>query len=727
MSAILPLSQIKEADRPKVGGKAFALALAAGHGFSVPETVCLTTDAYHAFVDNGGLRERIQLELHRKRFEQMRWEEIWDCALRIRNRFLANPLPGSLQQQLAAEIEERFSGRALVVRSSAPEEDTAAASFAGLHESVVNVSGLDAVADAVRRVWASLWSDAALLYRQELGLDVETSAMAVVVQEIVVGERSGVVFTRDVNDPDRGLVEAVYGLNAGLVDGAVEPDRWTVDRTTGSIVSHEAPDREHKTVPGRDGTVLAELSERERSNPPLTEGDVGAVFSLAAETETLFGRPQDVEWTFSDGRLVLLQSRPITTGGEGDEKDRRAWYLSLHRSFDNLVLLRERIENTHIPAMIEAARALAAVELPSLSSEALAEEIFKRLEINTRWANVYYEEFIPFAHGIRLFGQTYNDVVRPEDPYEFMHLLGQTPMLSLERNRLLEKMAESVRKSPDLEGLLRKGRLAEAEAGFREDLATFIERFGDLSCPVTGAVQCGQGPEAVLRLVLALSARPERPAPERKRPDTGTLKEAFFRRFEGEERNRAAAMLDLARASYRLRDDDNMHIGRIEARLLDAANEARLRLENGRADKPLKEALALVDRRPTVSSASAPDARPASPVRARQLTGQPAGPGLWQGPARVVVEDADLSRFRHGEVLVCDAVDPNMTFVVPLASAIVERRGGMLIHGAIIAREYGIPCVTGVADATTLIRTGDRITVDGYLGIVTVGDDPSNG
>jgi pyruvate,water dikinase len=112
-------------------------------------------------------------------------------------------------------------------------------------------------------------------------------------------------------------------------------------------------------------------------------------------------------------------------------------------------------------------------------------------------------------------------------------------------------------------------------------------------------------------------------------------------------------------------------------------------------------------------------------VQPRQLTGQPAGPGLAGGPARVVRRHADLEEFAHGEVLVCDAVDPNMTFVVPLASAVVERRGGMLIHGAIIAREYGLPCVTGVADATALVRTGDSLTVDGYLGIVTVEPGPA--
>ena len=103
----------------------------------------------------------------------------------------------------------------------------------------------------------------------------------------------------------------------------------------------------------------------------------------------------------------------------------------------------------------------------------------------------------------------------------------------------------------------------------------------------------------------------------------------------------------------------------------------------------------------------------------RQLVGHPAGPGFAQGPARVVRKSADLFEMRTGEILVCDAVDPNMTFAIPLAGAVVERRGGMLIHGAIIAREYGIPCVTGIPDAVHRIRTGDMLSVDGYLGIVT--------
>lgn len=106
----------------------------------------------------------------------------------------------------------------------------------------------------------------------------------------------------------------------------------------------------------------------------------------------------------------------------------------------------------------------------------------------------------------------------------------------------------------------------------------------------------------------------------------------------------------------------------------------------------------------------------------RQLIGQPAAPGFATGMVRVVRGPQDLGAFRAGEVLVCDAIQPMMTHVVPLAAAVVERRGGMLIHGAIIARELGIPCVNGVRHAAELLTDGQLVTIDGHLGIVTIGE-----
>jgi len=106
-------------------------------------------------------------------------------------------------------------------------------------------------------------------------------------------------------------------------------------------------------------------------------------------------------------------------------------------------------------------------------------------------------------------------------------------------------------------------------------------------------------------------------------------------------------------------------------------------------------------------------------LEVRQLVGSSASQGIAEGRAFVFEKGEDIKKIHNGDILVCDSIDPSMTIVIPIVAAIVERRGGMLVHGAIIAREYGIPCVTGIEHATQLIKTGDQLTVDGFLGIVT--------
>lgn len=726
MPFIIQPHEIGEDGRPKVGGKAFALARLVRAGFQVPAFLSIASGAYRHFVAKTGLAERIMLELHRKEFKQMRWEEIWDCATRIRNLFLRAAMPADLAQELREAVSGQFGERPVAVRSSAPDEDDAQSSFAGLHESHLNLRGAEAILDHTRKVWASLWSDAALLYRQELGLEVAKSSMAVVVQEMALGERSGIVFSQNPSEPSQAVVEAVHGLNQGLVDGAVEPDRWVVDRDFGRIMGHTPAQRERWATAGVAGVELAALPVALAEHPPLTPEEVQAVYELARRAEAHFGRPQDVEWTIADGRLLLLQSRPVTTRPQAEAGDQRAWYLSLHRSFDNLRELRCKIEHELIPAMIQEADALAGIELSALPDPELIAEIRRRWEINDRWVKVYWADFIPFAHGIRLFGQVYNDALRPADPYEFIDLLTRTDMASLARNRMLEQLAEQVRSNPDIAACLKRGDCGEQAPGFRQALEAFIGQFGDLSCAVTGGTQCEGATRPLERLLLELAAHPARCAGGSGEGGLEKRMQQFADAFPEAKRAEALEILDLARASYRLRDDDNIHLGRIEAQLTAALQEGRRRLESDAVKEPsirseLRDLLGnlKLDVQADRSSARS-NTGAASTVDPRQLVGQPAGPGVARGSARVVRLHADLDGFCHGEVLVCDAVDPNMTFVVPLAAAVVERRGGMLIHGAIIAREYGLPCVTGIPDATELIRTGDPLTVDGYLGIVTV-------
>jgi pyruvate,water dikinase len=725
MNWILSAEKIRSGDQNRVGGKGYALSRLTHHGFQIPKTICVTADGYQEYVLRTGLRERILLELHRKDFRQMRWEEIWDCATRIRNMFLSKPFPEDLAREIYSAIVDQFGNKPVAVRSSAPEEDDARSSFAGLHESFINVAGAESIVKHIRLVWASLWSDAALLYRQEIGLDVEKSAMAVVIQETVVGDRSGVVFTRNPNDNGQGIIESVYGLNQGLVDGTVEPDRWIIDRASNKIVTHTPPERKYWMIPGPDGVRMAELPGDKSSHPPLNSVEVDAVFQTALKAEDSFKMPQDVEWTYDGDSLVLLQSRPITTLRSDKKEDNRGWYLSLHRSFDNLKNLRRKIEDELIPEMIAVAENLSAIDPAGLSDQDLVAEIKERWETNHRWVNIYWADFIPYAHGVRLFGQVYNDAVQPDDPYEFIDLLTNTDMASIARNNMLMELAGIIRRDQHLAEKLSQGDDSDLDNKFRSMIDEFIDKFGDLSCSVTGGKNCVLGTGPLYSLLLEMARHPAPAGGGQKSDRITSLKQNYLNSFEYDQRERAVEMLDLARSSYQLRDDDNIYLGRIEAQLLAAVQEAKLRLKDmpGRPTSNLLEAvLKEVDFRTAAPHSDQAPNDVGERLKARQLVGQPAGPGIAQGWARVIRKHSDLGDFKHGEVLVCDAVDPNITFVVPLAAAVVERRGGMLIHGAIIAREYGLPCITGIPDATTLIKTGDTITVDGYLGIVTIGD-----
>jgi pyruvate,water dikinase len=290
---------------------------------------------------------------------------------------------------------------------------------------------------------------------------------------------------------------------------------------------------------------------------------------------------------------------------------------------------------------------------------------------------------------------------------------------------MLEDMASMIRQDEELAALLTSGERGLLPEAFDKALEAFIDQFGDLSC---GAEQCTQGRDAMIDLLLEMASYGP-PAERLQRQNFEALKQAFLSRFSGEEKGYAIALLDLGRASYRLRDDDNIYIGRIKGQVLRAVDEGKGRIEQrgGIASGDLEAAeLTRALKEPNfVPAPSVPSdkGKVEAHLKARQLVGQPACPGIARGKARVILSPSDPMAFEAGEVFVCDALDPTMTFVVPLAAGIVERRGGMLIHGAIIAREYGLPCVTGVPKVTSFIRTRDQVTVDGYLGIVIISSE----
>lgn len=722
MNLIVPLDSLADVHPRLVGSKAFSLGVICRKGMRVPRALCVTRDVYEMYVRSTGLMERISLELGRKDFLDMRWEELWDASLRIRSMFLNTAIPGALVKKIREPIEDHFGEVPVVVRSSAPGEDSSTASFEGLHESYINVRGIYSILDHIRLVWASLWSDAALLYRKEMELDVHHSTMAVIIQELVEGRKSGVVFPQAGPDGDRIVVEAVHGLNQGAVDGLVEPDRWALESATGTIITHQAPQRLKIMCPTASGVSLKDLAPGLCHTSPLNDEEVREVCRLAMQMEGLLGSPVHVEWTFADTGIYTLQVRPVSGPSSRTAGDKHGWYYSLERSFENLKALKNRIEDELIPEMKRESSALPDSDPADLGDKDLSAVILDMTATYQAWERAYWKYFTPFAHGMRLFGRVYNDMVRPHDPFEFMDLLRSPSLLSMERNLCLENLASLVRRSPALASALGEGKDTSRYPDFENEIRRFIDTFGDLSC--YGGL-CAREGDVVRNIVHKLAGKPDvltRPYAS----SMDDLEEYYLGFFTEERRPFALELLKLARAGYRLREDDSLYLGKMKGRLRSALDEGRRRLE-GRLpqvrDEDIPRALLDPDFRPVCGEKGSAEFRKGPyPMHVRQFLGQPAGEGIATGTARVLLKERDLSDFKAGEILVCDALTPDMTFIMPLASGIVECSGGMLIHGAIMAREFKLPCVIGVPGAVSLLRTGDTVTVDGYLGIVIIHD-----
>ena len=203
----------------------------------------------------------------------------------------------------------------LAVRSSAVGEDSSGASFAGQHTTKLNVRRPQ-LHGAVRDVWASGRSDAALAYRARKGLPLEPR-IGVVVQMMVEPVTAGVLFTRNpLTGADERMIEAAWGLGEAIVNGSVAPDRFRLD-TSGRIVEFTAGDKDVKVWWGDDdGTVEVPVAPELRAVPSLTAVQVEALHDLAERCERVWGPALDIEWALGpDQRIYLLQCRPITTLG----------------------------------------------------------------------------------------------------------------------------------------------------------------------------------------------------------------------------------------------------------------------------------------------------------------------------------------------------------------------------------------------------------------------------
>ncbi|MGA2319219.1 MAG: phosphoenolpyruvate synthase [Solirubrobacteraceae bacterium] len=315
---VRPFAQLGREDTMYAGGKGANLGELTAAGLPVPDGFVVGAPAYAAFCAQTGLREKLAGLLDDVDVEDT--AALRAASAAARELFDETPIPEPLAREIRSSYEELVGEDAVApvaVRSSATAEDTAESSFAGMNETFLNVRGADAVIDAVRRCWRSLFGARTIYYRGVNGLGQADMDIAVVVQRQLASTRAGVMFTVNPATGERGelVIEGSFGLGEAVVSGSVSPDRYVVDKATLAIRRREVHHKELLIEYAPDGgTQQRTLSEQEALQPVLTDAEVIAVADLGRRIEEHYGTPQDTEWAFDpDGLLWMLQSRPITT------------------------------------------------------------------------------------------------------------------------------------------------------------------------------------------------------------------------------------------------------------------------------------------------------------------------------------------------------------------------------------------------------------------------------
>ncbi len=267
-----------------VGGKAANLSLLAA-SYRVPPGFCLTTSAFE------------------------RWKPLG-----------AMSMPRDLYGQLARAYRE-LAGRAgggepgVAVRSSAVDEDSFSASFAGQHDTYLNICGVEAVADAVLRCWNSVMNERALEYRRQQGLSADKIRLAVLVQQLVPADVSGVVFSANpvTGSREESVINASWGLGESVVSGSVTPDTYIVRNSDLAILESQVADKSRMSVAVDGGAAEVDVPLHMRFRPALDQSQVAEVVRLALALQDSMGWPVDIECAYRGRELYLLQCRPITT------------------------------------------------------------------------------------------------------------------------------------------------------------------------------------------------------------------------------------------------------------------------------------------------------------------------------------------------------------------------------------------------------------------------------
>ncbi len=673
---ILTLSELDSSRVAQAGGKGASLGELIGAGAPVPPGFVVLSAAFSDVIGSGQHLQYLQDVLRRVDRGQI---DPGAASMEIAGHLSSMKVP----DELAAAIEQAFvslGASRVSVRSSATCEDSGSTAWAGQLETYLDVRP-EQVVERVRDCWMSMFSPPALAYGAAHGYGAGQFAVAVVVQQMVASEISGIGFSVHpvTQEPDVMLVEACLGLGEAIVSGRIVPDQYIVKRSSNAILESVVGQQREGLFMDHNKAVAqwSDLDER-GGRRKLTDEQILEYSSLLSRIHDHYGHPVDTEWAIQDGQFQVLQARPITTLAEEYQEP------LIDPSIDWVRLIRRPL------SLVEAS-------------------------IITHW--------VDSKHAERTLGLHVDRVMAIQGEDDMANLIFDSPALEACFDGVSKMMQQD---RPRLMEILEYGRslhrnaherIDRGEHGFR-DIQEAVDFFSDCAqhttvfpfWVLTVGERDGIEDSEVRTLAEELRSRTLYPAIERQIIDPMVAEITRDMGFSSPEESRHLVTWTELR-------DESLNCDELESRLdavrqgqrfvfhtIDGEDEVRFVSQTGYLLMRLAKQRQIV-----------PESHE------DQLSGQAAWPGVYRGRARVVLSpDVVGQTFEEGEVLVSIQSSPALMPFLQRCGAIVTDDGGIACHAAIIARELCKPTLIGTGKATSTIHTGDLVEVDTFSQTVRI-------
>ena len=308
---ILDFNEIKKEDVLVAGGKGANLGEMTSAKINVPSGFVITADAYRDFLKVNGIDILIENGIKKSVDDE---RKLLNEAEYFRGKIKSGKFPERLENAIREKYFNLGNNTRVAVRSSATAEDLPDASFAGQQETYLNVQGFESVLNAVRNCYASLWGNRAVSYRFHQDYDQTLVSIAVVIQEMIESEKSGVLFTvNPVNKKENEMqINASFGLGESVVSGRVTADSYIVDKS-GKIAQVNIGSKETQIIYGDKETVEVAVSSDKRKTRALNDREILELMKCGLEIEKHYRIPMDIEWAIKNDIVYILQARAITT------------------------------------------------------------------------------------------------------------------------------------------------------------------------------------------------------------------------------------------------------------------------------------------------------------------------------------------------------------------------------------------------------------------------------